>query len=199
MVGSGASGPGEGVPLPRSAELADSIGLDRSSVRVVDYDTRWPVAFDEIAEIIGDALPSEVATIEHVGSTSVPGLPAKPILDVAIGLRRHLDTDGLVASLVELGFTYRGDFGDFGGRLFLAETGPNSVSVHVHVVEVSDPQWSRYLAFRDGLRADPALAAEYAELKKRLATEHADDRAAYTEAKFDFVFGHAEEMAARRR
>lgn len=199
MGESGEAGSGEGTPFPRSVELADSIGLDRSSVRVVDYDERWPAAFDEIAEILGEVLSSEVAVVEHVGSTSVPGLPAKPILDIAIGLRRHLDHDDLVARLVELGFTYRGDFGDFGGRLFLAETGPNSASVHVHIVAVSDPQWSRYLAFRDGLRADPALAVVYAELKKRLAAEHPDDRAAYTEAKFDFVFSHAEELAARRR
>lgn len=185
--------------LPYSVELVDSIGLERRSVRVVEHDDRWPAAFAEVAASLAASLPPDIAQIEHVGSTSVPGLSAKPILDIAVGLRNELPHAELVTRLQGLGLEYLGDFKQYGGRLFLAENSPNVAAVHIHVVAIDDPQWERYLAFRDGLRADPQLAAEYTSLKLRLASDHQGDRTGYTEAKFDFVLRHAEQLAARRR
>ena len=185
--------------LPHSVELAESIGLERQSVRVVEHDPRWSAAFSEVSARLSSVLPVEVARIEHVGSTSVPGLPAKPILDIAIGLIVEVAEADLVERLAGLDLEFVGDFGRYGGHLFLAENSPNVAALHVHVVLIDDPQWARYLAFRDGLRANPALAEEYTELKWRLAAQHGDDRAAYTDAKFDFVLRHSEELAARRR
>lgn len=185
--------------LPHSVELAESIGLDRQSVRVVEHDSRWSAAFSEVANSLASVLPPEVARIEHVGSTSVPGLPAKPILDIAIGLVIDLSEPDLEDRLSRLDLEFVGDFERYGGRLFLAENGPNVAAIHVHVVSIGDPQWSRYLSFRDGLRADSQLAADYAQLKQRLASEHRNDRPGYTAAKFDFVLHHAEQLAARRR
>lgn len=185
--------------LPHSVELAESIGLDRQSVSVVEHDSRWSAAFSEVSTSLASVLPPEVARIEHVGSTSVHGLPAKPILDIAIGLIVDVPDADLAHTLSALDLEFVGDFERYGGRLFLAESGPNVAAVHVHVVSIDDPQWVRYLAFRDGLRADPELAADYAALKRRLASEHCDDRVGYTSAKFDFVLHHAEQLAARRR
>jgi GrpB-like predicted nucleotidyltransferase (UPF0157 family) len=124
-----------------------------------------------------------------VGSTAVPDLDAKPILDIALALPSTEDVPRLQRPLGEPGYGYRGDAGGEGGHLFVKESAPAIRTHHLHVVAVDDPQWRERLLVRDKLRADEALRARYAELKKALQERFGEDRRGYTEAKNEFIRG----------
>jgi GrpB-like predicted nucleotidyltransferase (UPF0157 family) len=158
-------------------------------VEVADSDPRWQLVFDRLAADIRSALASLDAIVEHVGSTSVPGLAAKPIIDIAIGLPGPIAIDRVIALLEPAGCIYRRDERAHGGQLFVIDEDgqPGRRIAFLHVVAVDDPQWSRYLAFRDLLRADPRARAEYQQLKRQLAAEFANDRVGYTSAKATFI------------
>lgn len=125
-----------------------------------------------------------VAGIEHFGSTAIPGLKAKPILDILVGLRRFEDGVLLVAPLGTLGYDYVGT--DMVPNDHLFGQG-EARTVLLHAVEHGGHHWTRNLRFRDRLRAEPALAASYEQLKLDLATRFADSRADYTTAKRAFI------------
>lgn len=142
----------------------------------------------ELVEVhLSEAVRDLGALVEHIGSTSVPGLAAKPILDIAIGAPAPVDTSVYVDRIESTGFEFQSDLGLYGGLLFHASAEGNGVAAHIHVVDIDDFQWRWYLAFRDALRSDPGLRAEYQALKQQSATAHASDRAQYTQAKFDWV------------
>jgi len=122
-----------------------------------------------------------------VGSTAVPGLVSKPILDVAVGLAPKATEEAVVASLESAGYEFRGDKGDDGGLLFILTDAPNHRLAHLHAVRYSDNRWQRYVAFRDLLRAQPNVRRAYAELKRSLAARHRLDRGSYTDAKAAFI------------
>jgi GrpB-like predicted nucleotidyltransferase (UPF0157 family) len=130
--------------------------------------------------------------VEHVGSTSVPGLAAKPIIDLMASMR---DLDAVVdqagAPLAADGWCYVPPELDSGGswrRFFVKpdESGQHRYA-HLHLIQAGHPRWAEQIAFRDALRRDDELAGRYADLKRRLAAEHAEDREAYTAAKGEFV------------
>jgi GrpB-like predicted nucleotidyltransferase (UPF0157 family) len=164
-----------------------TLGLSYGQVRLVPSDPRWPAAFQRLAAELRAALGEEAVAVEHVGSTAVPGLAAKPILDLAVGLAPGADPDRAVAKLAPLGWEFRGDKGTEGGLLLVLEDRPAHRVAHLHVVGHGDARWRRYLALRDRLRADPAARAAYARLKQRLAARFAGDRRAYTAAKAAFI------------
>jgi GrpB-like predicted nucleotidyltransferase (UPF0157 family) len=159
-------------------------------VEIVDYDPRWPSLFDEEAERLRSAIdPSLIVGLEHFGSTAIPGLPAKPIIDILIAVRSLAAAKAaLVAPLRTLDYVYWAD-NPKKDRMFFVKGMPpfgSKRSHHVHVTELHGEMWQR-LAFRDYLRAHPEEAVAYAELKRRLAAEHRTDREAYTDAKSAYV------------
>ena len=157
--------------------------MQPTRVRLVAHDPAWATRFaDERARLL-TALGDLPAEIEHVGSTAVPGLAAKPILDVLVG-RPAGDVAPYVEALQRAGYVYRGEAG-IPGRHYFRRGDPRTH--HLHLVECGGAVWRDHLAFRDRLRADAALAAAYGALKERLAIQHAEDRAAYTEAKAPFI------------
>jgi GrpB-like predicted nucleotidyltransferase (UPF0157 family) len=164
------------------------LGLTYGKVRVVDGHPGWPGAFQGVAANLRLALGSLASAVEHVGSTAVPGLAAKPILDIAIGLAPGVDAARIIAILEPLGWIYRGDKGD-AGLLLVLEDRPAHRVAHAHVVRYCGTSWQRYLAFRDRLRSDPGARDAYAQLKRGLAELFADDRRAYTAAKDSFIAG----------
>jgi GrpB-like predicted nucleotidyltransferase (UPF0157 family) len=147
---------------------------------VVEYDPQWPAAFAAEQERVAAAVGDAAAAIEHIGSTAVPGLPAKPILDVVVGLRDMAAVPAAVMALAELGYERAPD-GDFPGRVFLRRA-----AHHLSLTPYGGAYWNDQLAFRDALRSDPKLRDRYARLKRRLAATH-EDQAAYTRAKTDLV------------
>ena len=135
--------------------------------------------------------------VEHIGSTSVAGLLAKPIIDIAILLRCESHRDALNAALCSIDYIDCGDKGAGSGHLFVRDCQPNVRTHHTHVVGHDDPAWSRWLAFRDALREDARIRAEFSCLKRALAQLLGNDRPAYTEAKSAFVAGVVEARALR--
>ncbi len=160
------------------------LGLAHRQVRLAEPTPRWAALFDEEAARLALALRAYAPAVEHCGSTSVPGLPAKPILDILVGVAEPLDVPGLARALAPLGYEHAPWAGVPGHEVF----GKNQPRTHLlHVVPLPGAAWDRMLRLRDALRADPALAAEYAALKRRLAEQFPNDRPAYTEGKSGFV------------
>ena len=158
-------------------------------VIVVDYDASWPARYERerasIVETLGDVMEG-VAAIEHVGSTAVPGLAAKPIIDIMIGVRELPVGEGCVQPLESLGYEYRGElFPGIPGRYYFRKGNPRSHQLHL--VEHRSEFWQRHILFRDLLGESPAVAQEYSALKKELAVQYRTDRLAYTEAKTTFI------------
>lgn len=164
------------------------LGLIDGQVRIVGYQPLWGELGDELAALIRHTLARYQAEVQHVGSTAVPGLAAKPILDLAVGIPVEFRVADIVAELESVGVTYRTNLGALGGLLFAVVVDePARTLAHVHVVSVDDSQWAWYQLFRDGLRNDAQLRHSYTELKRSAASEFAADRESYTQAKFDWV------------
>ena len=159
-------------------------------VEIVDYDPRWPLLFDKEARRLRLVLdPSLIVGLEHFGSTAIPGLAAKPIIDILIAVRSLAAARAtFVEALRKLDYVFWAD-NPKKDRLFFVKGMPPfglKRSHHVHVTELQGEMWQR-LAFRDYLRAHPEEAAAYGRLKKRLVAEHQTDREAYTDAKSTYV------------
>ena len=152
-------------------------------IEVVDYDPRWAETFERERGRLSAVLGDSAMAIEHVGSTAVPGLAAKPILDIMVGAERTPLPERALVALGALGYQYRGDSGVPGKQYF--RTNPRTR--HLHVVEFGAADWERTLAFRDYLRAHPAAVQEYAALKRDLARLHRDNRSRYLEGKASFI------------
>lgn len=173
--------------------LADALtgtglGLRRGVVAVAPASDAWARAFRGVHEALASTAPTEVLSIEHIGSTSVPGLEAKPILDIAIGVRPGTPSDALDGWLSGLGMLLRGDATDVRpDRMYGYELEPMIRLVNVHVLEYQSRGWQDYLGFRDHLRADPVDREAYGALKRRLADRHPGDRLAYIRDKESFI------------
>ncbi|MGH3158245.1 MAG: GrpB family protein [Streptosporangiaceae bacterium] len=135
------------------------LGITRGQVEIADSCPDWPSVVGQIEAEIVSALAGLPATVEHVGSTAVPGLAAKPAIDIAVGIDDDVDLDRVVAALEPLGYLYRVDLGEWGGQLFILEDKPDHRIAYIHVVSTQDPQWRRYLEFRDLLRVDASARA----------------------------------------
>ncbi len=170
------------------------IGLKRHTVRFADHDPSWSALFASERESLHRILGDLVADIQHVGSTAVPDLPAKPILDIAIAIRTLDLVPDIIERLTEIGYIYRGDGGEEGGHLFVKEPEPDIRTVHVHVVESSDTQWKNYLLFPKILREDPSMRKKYADVKQVLAKRFPNDRKSYSSAKDEFIEGVLREI-----
>jgi GrpB-like predicted nucleotidyltransferase (UPF0157 family) len=159
-------------------------GVIHGTVRLHEWTPRWAELFEVEASRLRRALGRLAVAIEHYGSTSVPGLAAKPILDILVGGPDATDPAPYLAALVPLGYDYAAHAGVPDHLVF----GLGTARTHlVHVVRHGGAAWRRALAFRDALRADAGLREEYAALKRRLAERHSGERSRYTEAKGEFI------------
>jgi GrpB-like predicted nucleotidyltransferase (UPF0157 family) len=150
------------------------------AIVVVDYDPRWPRLFEEESRRVADALDDAVVELEHIGSTAVPGLAAKPIVDILAGLRALELRPGAIEAMEELSYEFLGENG-LPGRLFFRKGRPRSH--HVHAVLVGSDLWERHLAFRDYLRSNSAEAEAYAAFKLKLVRDVGGDRDGYVDGK----------------
>jgi GrpB-like predicted nucleotidyltransferase (UPF0157 family) len=155
-------------------------------VIIEPYDPRWPAMFEaERAALAGVLAPWLAGPIEHIGSTAVPGLPAKPVIDIMAAVQDLAASRPAIAALSPLSYCYF----DYKGEVmhWLCKPSDLERTHHLHLVPFASPLWRERLAFRDALRRDPALRAAYRDLKLGLAADHRDDREAYTEAKTGFI------------
>jgi GrpB-like predicted nucleotidyltransferase (UPF0157 family) len=154
-------------------------------VIVVPYDPAWPAAFERLRDRIAPVLGELAVGIEHVGSTAVPGLEAKPILDIDVVIR-HADDFAIVAArLATLGYVHLGDLGIVGRAAFRAI--PELPRHHLFVCASGAAALQAHLILRDTLRSDAELSAAYGALKRSLAEKYRDDRDSYAEGKTAFI------------
>jgi GrpB-like predicted nucleotidyltransferase (UPF0157 family) len=192
--------------LPRyevtCAAGAGLIGRDAvDDVHIIPYDLAWPGLFAVEAERLREVLdPNDVVDIEHFGSTAVPGLAAKPIIDILIAVRSlpHAKAT-MVKPIITLGYLYWPDNPKPDRMFFVKGMPPHGEgrTHHVHITEPDGEMWRPRLAFRDYLRANPREAGRYEALKHDLAARYPDDREAYTEAKTEFVERLYRQMGVR--
>lgn len=160
-------------------------------VTLQKYDPRWPGLFAaERGRLLSLApqLPARLVDIQHIGSTAVPGLAAKPVIDMLAGVESMAAAEALLAPLCANGYTTSAEFNaSLSDRKWLMRWADGHRTHHLHLVVHGGEVWAQRLRFRDALRADSALAARYAALKAELAAKHPHDREAYTEAKAAFV------------
>ena len=164
-------------------------------VRVVDYDPQWPLTFADLSNVIEAALGDLVLSIEHVGSTSIPGLAALPIIDLDAVIESREILPHVVQSLAGLGYSHEGDLGVSGREAFRRHghdvprdgTGRLWANHHLYVCARDNRGLAEHVAFRNYLREHPDEASEYGELKRRLAERYRHDVDAYINGKDAFV------------
>jgi GrpB-like predicted nucleotidyltransferase (UPF0157 family) len=165
-------------------------------VAVVDYDPLWPSLFEAESERVRRALGESVLSVEHVGSTAVPDLAAKPVIDMLVGLRTLELPSSAIDAMEALGYEYLGENG-LPGRLFFRKGRPRSH--HVHAVLVGGDHWERHLVFRDYLRTHADEAQAYAEFKRNLARAIDGDRDRYLDGKETYAAALQERARAWRQ
>ena len=158
------------------------------SVILEPSDSAWPRQFASERKRLLVALPGRFVAIEHFGSTAVPRLLAKPVIDILAGLPALDDAESLIDRLSVLGYHYPVEFNStLSDRRWLMRQHRGRRTHHLHLVVFDGAIWSRELHFRDLLRANPAIAAQYAVRKTELAAMYGGDREAYTQAKGEFI------------
>jgi GrpB-like predicted nucleotidyltransferase (UPF0157 family) len=163
--------------------------MRRDRIKIVPYDETWPALFEEQRPVLEGLLrPWLRSPVEHIGSTAVPGLAAKPIIDMLAVIGRYEDFASALPRTGEAGWIRAPEPGDDASRQY-SLCYPNIArrSHHLHVVEASSAAWPSWLAFRDYLRDHPASALEYGQLKRRLAEADDQDRPRYRAAKAPFI------------
>ena len=170
-------------------KMGQSTVRQKQVVRIVDYDPRWASLYEaekrRILEVLGDVIMG----IEHIGSTAVVGLGAKPIIDIVVAVKHLDDAKKCIKPLQKIGYEYQPQHEAQipERRYFRKGEPPKEQHYHLHMVERGSEFWRRHVLFRDYLRSHPEVAQEYCELKKKLASKHGTDREGYTEAKTLFI------------
>lgn len=154
------------------------------TVEIAEYDPAWPERFRALADRAASALGELALCVEHVGSTAVPGLAAKPVIDLDVVVRPQ-DVQRAVQRLASLGYVHRGELGVPGRHAFTPP--PGEAKHHLYLCAAGSRGLADHLRFRDHLRADPAAAARYASLKRGLAERHRDDPEGYQRGKRAFI------------
>ena len=168
------------------------IGLKRGTVKLLHHNPIWAQLFEEERILLEDTFGDMILSIEHVGSTSIPGILAKPIIDINIGVESLDVARDMKGRFERIGYEYRPfmpgqTFEDLRAQELYVK-GPESCRTHhIHVAVYGSDFWYRTLLFRDYLRQNCDRAKEYAELKTRLALEFADDRKSYSQGKSNFI------------
>lgn len=170
-------------------------------VVIEDYNPNWPVYYEEERAPLAEAFASYALDIQHVGSTSVPGLGAKPVIDIAVATGQYPLPGEVIARVVALGFEHLGEYG-IPRRHYFRRHFNGRYGAHVHANELTSEDYKRHLLFRDYIRAHPERALAYEQLKRHLAETVGHDREVYTVMKTDFVLATlrlAEEWRERAR
>ena len=156
-------------------------------VVVLPYDEQWKQDFLAIKVELADALGQLATAIEHVGSTSVEGLSAKPVIDIDVVIRDHTLLEDVISALWKIGYQHEGDLGITGREAFRYDGKEHLRKHHLYVCPADSPELKRHLAFRDYLRTHPDAAREYGRIKEEGARRYPDDIDRYIEYKSPFI------------
>ena len=158
-----------------------------SKVEVVPHNPQWRDAFEAEARHVAAALGENVVAIHHIGSTAIPNIYAKPVIDLLVEVRDITEVDGQSSAMESLGYEVMGEYGIPGRRYFRKDNQEGIRTHHIHAFEASSPEVERHLAFRDYMIAHPGDAQRYSELKRKLAEEHPQSTDGYIDGKDGFI------------
>ena len=151
---------------------------------IVPYSSDWPTAYESEKEILLKSIGSKIIDIQHIGSTSIPGLSSKPIVDIAVIIQRHEDAEALAEHVMTLGYTFHSKSSE---RHFFIKGDP--IRLHLSIAYADQGGfWMRQIVFRNYLRAHPEALQEYALLKEQLLRDDPSGKGAYFAGKTDFVY-----------
>lgn len=158
-----------------------------TQVKVVPHDLRWRDAFDTEAGHVAAALGENIVAVHHIGSTAIPGIYAKPVIDLLVEVKDIIEVDAQGSAMEALGYEVMGEFG-IPGRRYFRKDGPGGIRTHqIHTFVAGSPEVKRHLAFRDYMIAHPGEALMYSELKRKLAEEHPRNMDGYIDGKDAFI------------
>jgi GrpB-like predicted nucleotidyltransferase (UPF0157 family) len=163
-----------------------NIGLQRGTVKLVAHDPKWAEYFSQEKRLLSEILREKVLDIRHIGSTSIAGMPAKPILDMLAAVKTLADVQSFTQDLNKIGYEDKGS-GGVSGRRFFVKGSEARRTYHLNFCEMNSFFWRSHLAFCDYLERHPDIARQYSELKRGLADKFPNDRGAYTAGKEEFV------------
>ena len=161
------------------------LGLEKGAIKLSPHREEWHELFAAEAQRLTIAAGKHVLGVEHIGSTAICGIAAKPIIDIALAVQEIADVEQIIQPFENLGYVYRGENGIPNRRYF--RKGSPLRTHHLHVVRIESDFWRNHLLFRDYLRANPQIAAQYENLKRELAQTHRENREAYTNGKTEFI------------
>jgi GrpB-like predicted nucleotidyltransferase (UPF0157 family) len=169
--------------------LSTTIGKMSLPVEIADYDPNWPKLFKKEKKLILGVVGHVVVGVEHIGSTAVPGLGAKPIIDILVAVNHLSDAETCIEPLKVIGYKYQPEHEAQipERRFFNKGKPPKEQHYHLHMVELTSDFWEGHLLFRDYLRVHPEVVQEYQKLKRQLGVEYRTNREGYTEAKTPFI------------
>jgi GrpB-like predicted nucleotidyltransferase (UPF0157 family) len=162
------------------------IGLKRGTIQVVPYQPAWKELFEVEAVKLRSALGNNLLQIEHVGSTAIEGMDAKPIIDIIVAVKSLSKARELVPVVQALGYNHKED-DDVPERIFFVKGLPSKRTYHLSLTEPASGYWKAHILFRDYLLTHREVAEEYRQLKRELAEQYTDDRGSYTAGKERFV------------
>jgi GrpB-like predicted nucleotidyltransferase (UPF0157 family) len=159
------------------------LGLKRGTVCLQPYNIEWKKCANETIAVLKNILNFDAVDIQHIGSTAIEGILAKPIIDIAVGAKNFQDVLQHKEELKDVGIIFRGE--DVARQMLfvIGDFEKDFLSYHIHVVIWNEQEWKNYLNFRDYLNATPTVAQKYSKLKEKLAELYSDNRNAYTEGK----------------
>ncbi len=174
------------------------IGLKRGTVKLVPHQASWARYFRKEAEAIRDRLGPTVVDVQHIGSTAIPGIHAKPIIDMLLGVKKLRGVKKHFVQLKPLGYVYRPVPRNSHRKLLYVKGPAHHRLVYLHVVRYNGSVWRKDISFRDQLIGNRRLARQYERIKQRLAKKHPDDRGKYTAGKLPFIFSVQSRRLSRR-
>lgn len=174
------------------------IGLDNDTVLLEEHQVLWEEAAAKTVSLLKKMLNGTAVDVQHVGSTSIRGISAKPIIDIAVGVRNTDDIKPFIPLLTENGVVYRKKFWDQHEFFVMGDLAKNIKTHHIHVVKYGGKDWNEYINFRDYLNAMPEKAEQYNALKRKLAEKFRYDRVSYTDGKAELIRILLEEAKCRR-
>lgn len=175
------------------------MGLKRGQVKLEPHTRRWATQYLSEEKVLKACLnPTDFVAIQHVGSTAIKGISAKPIVDMVLGVKSLEDAKELVPQLESCGYEYKSE-DTVPNRLFFAKGEDLNCTFYLHIAEVESDYYKDKLLFRDYLNKNLDKAKQYDNLKRKLAVKHAEDRSSYTEAKTDFITDTIKQIKLRSK
>jgi GrpB-like predicted nucleotidyltransferase (UPF0157 family) len=169
------------------AESSDDIvGLKLGTARLMPHNPEWKDMYLKEKKLVLSVIGSKVLDMQHIGSTSVPGLKAKPVIDMVVGVKSLDDTFDLIDDLASIGYAFKGESG-VPGRNFFVKT-INKIRTHqIHVTEINSYRWFRFTLFRDYLCNNPDALKQYQEIKESMSAKFYNNKKAYSDGKISFI------------